>query len=638
VTVAGKFGGARDRLLPGRRGTGTTVRRTWMPAAWCGLLIVTMVPGSVLPAAAAVAEASQPPARLAPSNPPRLKLVAWGVTNFSLDHAPRNAEPSVLVAAGLNFSVSLRRNGVPVVWGDMTSAPAGVGRLRHLAAADEHVVAVRRNGTVVAWTLDETPATDVPAGLRGVRSVATGERHSVALKRDGTVVAWGEYFDWCLPEAGHCEPRPAQAPAGLSGVRAVATGGQHSLALRKDGTVVGWGAEGNSAARVPAGLTDVVAVAAGGSMVPENYDEPYPRDINRDFSAALRRDGTVVTWGDALPAGCTMTGIKAIAANRGLLVAVGRDNSIRTCTRVLRTVPGTRSIAVGESHVLALRRNGRIEAWPLYPDSGDAQGETHVPARVRGLVAIAAGSIHSLGVTRKGAVVAWGSNAWGAATPPEGLSSVVAVAAGFDTSYALRSNGTVAAWGVNLTGQTDVPAGLKDVTAISAGFDHALALRRDGTVVAWGAQCYEEDVCPPTHGAADVPAGLSGVVAVAGGNGFSLALKRDGTVVAWGRDDAGPMVDVPADLRDVKAIAAGDSFSLALRKDGSLVSWGYEPINHAESDLTAITAAPGRAAGIRRDGRVVEWPWNQPERVLPFTDVVAVSVGEWHGLALQRRR
>jgi hypothetical protein len=60
----------------------------------------------------------------------------------------------------------------------------------------------------------------VPAGLSGVTEVGAGDFHSLALKSDGTVVAWGDN------SSGQ-----ATVPAGLSGVTQVAAGGYHSLAL-----------------------------------------------------------------------------------------------------------------------------------------------------------------------------------------------------------------------------------------------------------------------------------------------------------------------------------------------------------------------------------------------------------------------
>ena len=53
----------------------------------------------------------------------------------------------------------------------------------------------------------------MPAGLSGVAAIAAGEYHSLALKNDGTVVAWG----------GNGSGQTT-VPPGLSGVAAIAAG------------------------------------------------------------------------------------------------------------------------------------------------------------------------------------------------------------------------------------------------------------------------------------------------------------------------------------------------------------------------------------------------------------------------------
>ena len=73
-------------------------------------------------------------------------------------------------------------------------------------------------------------------------AVAAGVYHSLALKTDGTVVAWGDN------DNGECT-----VPAGLSGVVAVAAGDAHSLALKSDGTVVAWGSNAYGQRNVPGG-------------------------------------------------------------------------------------------------------------------------------------------------------------------------------------------------------------------------------------------------------------------------------------------------------------------------------------------------------------------------------------------------
>src|SRR5205823_13817071 len=70
------------------------------------------------------------------------------------------------------------------------------------------------------------------SGLTGVIAIAAGSFHSLAVKKDGTVVAWG-----CgINDFGQCS-----VPGGLTGVVAVAAGDTQSIALRSDGTVLARG-------------------------------------------------------------------------------------------------------------------------------------------------------------------------------------------------------------------------------------------------------------------------------------------------------------------------------------------------------------------------------------------------------------
>ena len=114
-------------------------------------------------------------------------------------------------------------------------------------------------GTVVAWGYNGKGQTTVPAGLSGVVAIAARYDHTVALKQDGTVVAWGSNKDF----EGKIETGQTTVPAGLSGVVAIAAGVGHTVALKQDGTVVAWGYNGSDQTTVPAGLSGVVAIAAG---------------------------------------------------------------------------------------------------------------------------------------------------------------------------------------------------------------------------------------------------------------------------------------------------------------------------------------------------------------------------------------
>ncbi len=95
---------------------------------------------------------------------------------------------------------------------------------------------------------------------------------------------------------------------------------------------------------------------------------------------------------------------------------------------------------------------------------------TREPVAVQEVIAVAAGDSHSLALTRNGDVVGWGEDyGLGLTVAPSGLRDVVAVAAGQGHSLALTRSGEVVAWGANGKGQIDVPSGLRDVVAVAAG-------------------------------------------------------------------------------------------------------------------------------------------------------------------------
>jgi alpha-tubulin suppressor-like RCC1 family protein len=73
---------------------------------------------------------------------------------------------------------------------------------------------------------------DDPPGLTNAIGIATGFDFSVALRSDGSIVAWG----------GENEFAERMAPGSLNNVTQIAAGG-HCVALRDDGTVLEWGWE-----------------------------------------------------------------------------------------------------------------------------------------------------------------------------------------------------------------------------------------------------------------------------------------------------------------------------------------------------------------------------------------------------------
>jgi hypothetical protein len=187
--------------------------------------------------------------------------------------------------------------------------PGGLSGVVAIAAGRDHSLALKSDGTVVAWGNNTSGQSTVPGGLNGVLAIAAGFDHSLALKSDGTTVAWGQI------DIGFGNFVTATVPGGLNGVVAIAAGGSHSLALKSDGTVVAWGAgqpgqngdPNYGQSTVPGGLKGVVAIAAG------SY-----------HSLALKPDGTVAAWGNNSSGQSTVPG----GLNGVLAIAGGFNHSL----------------------------------------------------------------------------------------------------------------------------------------------------------------------------------------------------------------------------------------------------------------------------------------------------------------------
>ena len=125
--------------------------------------------------------------------------------------------------------------GAVLAWGWGFTGPVPVraqSGVMAIAAGGGHTVALKNDGSLVAWGNNSDGQTTIPiAAQTGVTAIAAGDSHTVALKNDGSVVAWG------LNDHGQTRvPVAAQ-----SGVTAIAAGGYHTVALKNDGSVVAWG-------------------------------------------------------------------------------------------------------------------------------------------------------------------------------------------------------------------------------------------------------------------------------------------------------------------------------------------------------------------------------------------------------------
>jgi len=357
----------------------------------------------------------------------------------SIPEAPWQADS--LLAAGGSAAFLVRSDNTLLSWGadnggvlgrasaaDGTAQPVDLAGVRSVASGAWYAAALLANGDVYAWgwggnvgaaigsTASDNPAPVKVAGLADIRAISTRYQHTLALAANGDVYGFGPEASGALgPPVGNDGVRRI---AGLADMRQVAAGEAHSLALRRDGSVWAWGRNGDgqlgiatpqavqaAPAQVP-GLSDVVAVAASSYA-----------------SYALRRDGTVWSWGRA-----------------GLLGRTGDPGTPQQVTPLANVL----SLGAGNYDAFAVDTFGAVFGWGDNAAGrvgvGSATASIDVPTKLpfspvgNGIDQVAGGETMGLWLTHGGAVWAWGSNAFG------GLGAPVAGVARPDSDVAQDTN------------------------------------------------------------------------------------------------------------------------------------------------------------------------------------------------------
>ncbi|WP_205624771.1 di-heme oxidoredictase family protein [Vulgatibacter incomptus] len=229
-----------------------------------------------------------------------------------------------------------------------------------------HALVLLADGSVVGFGLNAmgqlgdgtTASRNHPVAVQGLSDIiklAAGSETSFALDRSGTVWAWGRnQFGNLGQGVVDTQPHPLPAPVpGLADIVDIAAGRDHLLAVRADGLVFGWGLcasaqcgngiDGSAPVPTPiqvAGLVDATAVWASGN-----------------FSLARTADGALWGWGQNFN-GQLGQGVDGPNAGNG----GGHPNTVIP-TRAVEELEGVISLAPGATHVIAVRRDGRVFAW-----------------------------------------------------------------------------------------------------------------------------------------------------------------------------------------------------------------------------------------------------------------------------------
>jgi len=390
--------------------------------------------------------------------------------------------------------------------------------------------------------------------------------------------AQAQYADWSTnPPKILPNERPGSAVVFFTGSGRQFPNEAAFAALKSDGSVVTWGngGYGGNSTSVSGNLSSNVTAVYSNQLA----------------FAALKSDGSVVTWGDAPSGGnsASVSGnlssnVTAVYSNGYAFAALKSDGSVVTWGDATyggnsASVSGNLSSNVTAVYsngyaFAALKTDGSVVTWG---DASTGGNSTSVSGNLTSNVtAVYSTRLAFAALKSDGSVVTWGDATFGGnSTSVSGnlSSNVTAVYSNVYAFAALKSDGSVVTWGNPSSGgnSTSVSGNLSsNVKAVYSNPQAFAALKNDGSVVTWG---------KPTSGgnSASVSGNLSSNVTAVYSNAYAFAaLKSDGSVVTWGLDTfGGNSTSVSGNLSsNVKAVYSTQLAFAALKTNGSVVTWG----------------------------------------------------------------
>jgi hypothetical protein len=187
--------------------------------------------------------------------PPGLNNVAAAAYGCGAQHALVIREDGTVFDWGVQSPSVFTNNGylppnTPIA-ALLTNIPIGATNIVSATAGAFHCLALRSDGTVLAWGYNNGGTTNIPAEATNIVAISTGWFHNLALRDDGQLIQWGGTNIAAL----------GSVPAAATNIVAFACGGEFSLALRADGQLFAWGDNTYGQCNLPVWATNIVALA-----------------------------------------------------------------------------------------------------------------------------------------------------------------------------------------------------------------------------------------------------------------------------------------------------------------------------------------------------------------------------------------
>jgi alpha-tubulin suppressor-like RCC1 family protein len=329
------------------------------------------------------------------------------VSNYPKANIIESPRGLVSVSAGEHHSVALKEDGTVLAWGRGICGQLGDGKgcsssqpvkvnlnkkIVAVSAGTWHTVFLTEEGEVY-WCGKCVDGNNVltptkVVGIPTAKAIAAGENYTLVLTENGDVYSWGVNYNGQLGYTTTTQVTSTpQKINSITGVEAISARSCYSLAL-KNGEIYEWGSTVHGDLTTPSkvvGISNAKAIAAGGAYA-------------GSFAVVLKQDGTAIEYGTKLDCGTAVQFGSVGGRNLGEF-----QNAI--------------SVSAGANHAVILKQDGSV--YTLGENNkgqlGNGGAFSNTPVKVPGLsnvIAIAAGAEHTLAITG-GTYYAWGDSADG---------------------------------------------------------------------------------------------------------------------------------------------------------------------------------------------------------------------------------
>ena len=198
----------------------------------------------------------------------------------------------------------------------------------------------------------------------GITAVAVGSGHLLALTNTGHVLAWGEnsagqLADGTLTQRAYPVYVKNTQQVKLANITSIAARGSASIAVTADGSVLGWGST------LIAQPLDTDSLST--SNIIERPEAPYAEPLEDGEGKAIKGIRRIAL-GTSHMLGLRLDGkVNAWGSNSNGQLGEGTNFVVSgTATVILgngQPLTNVSEVAVGSSHSIALRQNGLVYAW-----------------------------------------------------------------------------------------------------------------------------------------------------------------------------------------------------------------------------------------------------------------------------------